>query len=95
MKKIIFLLLLSFSKLAFAQDLAYTRKTLNTLSAKELWGRGYTKNGMGKAADFIEKEFIKMGLKPIQQVFSFPVNTFPGKMEVSLNGKTLMQRVLR
>ncbi len=90
MKKTILLALLFLSNYAFAQDLLYTRKTLNSLTSPALWGRGYTKNGMGIAADFIEKEFIKMRLKPIQQTFTFPVNTFPGKMELTLNGEKLV-----
>ncbi len=90
MRKAILLALLSFSNLAFAQDLAYTRKALNTLTSPALWGRGYTKNGMGIAADFIEKEFTKMRLKPIRQMFTLPVNTFPGKMEFTLNGEKLI-----
>jgi len=90
MKKILLLFLVILANYTFAQDLAYTRKTLNTLTSPPLWGRGYTKNGMGVAADFIEKEFLKMKLKPIQQVFSFPVNTFPGAMDLTLNGKKLI-----
>ena len=88
-----FLLLISFN--SFGQDLAYARQTLNKLTSAELWGRGYTKNGMGKAADFIESEFKSFGLqsmedKSFRQNFSFPVNTFPGQMELSINGKKLV-----
>ncbi len=90
MKKVIILFLVSITNYAFAQDLTYTRKTLNTLTSKALWGRGYTKNGMGNAAAFIEKEFSKMRLKPIQQIFNFPVNTFPGAMNLTVNGKKLI-----
>ena len=90
MKKSLILLLFFFSNASFAQDLVYARKTLNTLTSPQLWGRGYTKNGMKKAADFIEKEFSRMGLKPAQQIFDFPVNTFPGKMSVTIDGKNLI-----
>ena len=90
MKKSIILIILVVSNYAFAQDLPYTRKALNTLTSPKLWGRGYTNNGMEKAASFIEKEFIKMGLKPIQQAFSFPVNTFPSAMSLTVNGKKLI-----
>lgn len=73
-----------------AQDLDYAKKTINTLASKKYWGRGYTKNGMDKAANFIEKEFKSFGLAPVngnsfKQEFTFPVNTFPEKMEVRLN----------
>ena len=88
-KKSFFLILLAFSNFAFAQDLAYAHKTLNTLTSPALWGRGYTKNGMAKAAEFIGKEFVKIGLNPVQQSFTFPVNTFPEVMDVTINGKKL------
>lgn len=78
----------------FSQDISYAKKTINTLTSKKYWGRGYTKDGMAKAANFIEKEFKSFGLMPInghdyKQVFSFPVNTFPSEMRVTLNGKKL------
>ncbi len=77
-----------------AQDLPYAMKMVDTLTSKTLWGRGYTNNGMIKAADFIVNEFKAYGLNPMdgkayKQPFSFSVNTFPGKMEVAVNGKTL------
>ncbi|MEJ5994002.1 M20/M25/M40 family metallo-hydrolase [Pedobacter sp. Du54] len=90
MKGLLLIMFFSFVNFCFAQDLTYTRKTLTALTSPALWGRGYTKNGMANAADFIEKEFAKMKLKPIQQVFSFPVNTFPGRMELSIDGKKLI-----
>ncbi|RZL49400.1 MAG: M28 family peptidase [Pedobacter sp.] len=95
MKKCIILLFLMASLNSFAQDLNYVRKTLNTLTSKEFWGRGYTKNGMAKAADFVESQFKSFGLQPMdgknfKQAFIFSVNTFPGKMDVSINGKKLV-----
>lgn len=79
---------------SFAQDINYARKTISTLTSKKYWGRGYTNNGMGKAADFIEGEFKKLGLSPLsgnsyKQFFSFPVNTFPSNMTLKLNGTAL------
>lgn len=57
-------------------------------------GRGYAGNGMGIAAGYLDNEFKAIGLKPLNsrgylQPFSYPVNIFPGKMNVILNGKTL------
>lgn len=77
-----------------AQDIGYAKKTINTLTSSSYWGRGYTNNGMAKAADFIEREFKKLGLTPIdamayKQEFSFPVNTFPNQMKLEVNGKAL------
>jgi hypothetical protein len=50
---------------------------------------------MQKAADFITAEFKSFGLAPMngkdfKQSFTYSVNTFPGKMEVSVNGKKLI-----
>lgn len=94
MKKVFTLILTIFTLGTFAQDLDYTQKALSTLTSKKLWGRGYTKNGMAKAAEFIQSEFKTLGLQPMngvdfKQRFSYPVNTFPGKMELKLNNKKL------
>jgi aminopeptidase YwaD len=78
-----------------AQDISYNRKIVDTLTSPYFWGRGYTKDGMKKAADFLSGEFKNTGLLPLDkktflQKFSFSVNTFPGKMEVEVNGKKLV-----
>lgn len=48
---------------------------------------------MAKAADFLSEEYKKIGLLPMsdgyKQDFNYPVNTFPGKMLVKINGKKL------
>jgi len=77
-----------------AQDLPAARKTIKVLTSIDFWGRGYTKDGMAKAAVYLCYEFKRAGLKPLEgndyrQNFSYPVNTFPGKMEVAVNGKKL------
>jgi aminopeptidase YwaD len=94
MKKILISLLLLSSSICFAQDSVYVRKTINALTSKTFWGRGYTKNGMLKAADFLSAEYKNISLIPMgtnyKQMFSFPVNTFPGKMDVMINGKKLI-----
>ncbi|WP_449435820.1 M28 family metallopeptidase [Pedobacter steynii] len=94
MRKYFLILFLSIAGSAFSQDLHNARKTVNQLASKALWGRGYTNNGMAKAADFICSAFKAYGLSPMsgadfKQPFSFPVNTFPGKMLVTINGKKL------
>ena len=80
---------------ASSQDLAFGRKMLDTLTSPVFWGRGYTNDGMSKAADFLASQFKLYGLQPMDgrsflQPFSYPVNTFPGRMEVSINGKDLV-----
>ncbi|PWS32155.1 M28 family metallopeptidase [Pedobacter paludis] len=94
MKRFVLIFILFFSINGFAQDSTYTRKIINVLTSKNFWGRGYTKNGMEKAADYIFAEYKKLGLIPFstdyKQHFSFPVNTFPGKMMVEVNGRKLI-----
>lgn len=77
-----------------AQDSVYVRKTINKLTSTALWGRGYTRDGMKKAAEFIASEYQKIGIQPMSsgyfQTFNFPVNTFPGEMSVEINSKKLI-----
>lgn len=94
MKNILTLIIAVFSLSCFAQDISYTQKTLVKLTSQKFWGRGYTKDGMAKAAEFIQSEFKSFGLQPMdgkdfKQNFTFSVNTFPGKMELKINSKKL------
>ncbi|WP_231491008.1 M28 family metallopeptidase [Pedobacter sp. Leaf170] len=94
LRKTLFLLCLCCSLNTFAQDSTYTRSLIKTLTSKAFWGRGYTKNGMAKAAEFIASEYKKIGVLPMgdkyKQDFSFPVNTFPGIMSLNIDGKKLI-----
>lgn len=79
----------------FAQDIREARRTLDSLTSPTFWGRGYTKNGMQKAADYIASCFKSYGLQPMKgkhfkQPFTYAVNTFPGQMEVSIDGQKLV-----
>ena len=94
MKYKLSLVLLLIANIVSAQDSVFARRIVDTLTSKQFWGRGYTNDGMGKAAKFIAAEFKSYGLQPMSgkdfmQPFSFNVNTFPGKMEVSINGAAL------
>ncbi|MDB5192492.1 MAG: family peptidase [Segetibacter sp.] len=78
-----------------AQDLSYGKSVVDTLTSPYFWGRGYTNDGMKKAADYISAQFHSFGLSPMKgqsyvQSFSYPVNTFPGKMELAVNGLELV-----
>src|SRR5690606_14316222 len=57
-------------------------------------GRGAVNNGEKKAADFIAKEYQKLGLKSFQesflQHFNYNINTFTGELEVAIDGKKLI-----
>lgn len=94
MKKIFLLLFVCSAMSASSQELAFGRKIVDTLTSPYFWGRGYTNDGMKKAADFIAAQFDSYGLEPLDgknyfQKFSYPVNTFPGNMQLSINGKEL------
>lgn len=91
--KLTLLLILSVNTI-FAQDSLYARHIVDTLTSPNFWGRGYTKDGVHKAADFIAGELKSFDLKPLDgksffQPFSYDVNTFPGTMKVAINGVNL------
>jgi hypothetical protein len=92
--RFIFIFLLSFSIIK-AQDSLYAREIIKFLTSKKCYGRGYVKNGQKKASNLIVNELTKFGAKPLfeknyLQPYVHSVNTFPGKMEVKLNGKKLI-----
>jgi hypothetical protein len=73
-----------------SQDLAYAKQLVDTLAGDAYHGRGYVDRGGEKAAAFIFGEFERVGLKQVQyQEFTHPVNTFPGSMEVEVDGAHL------
>lgn len=95
MRLLLTIILIAIGFSGFSQDLPYTRKMLDTLTSPSLWGRGYTKGGMDKAANLIAEQFRKQGLTPLdgkdyKQSFALPVNTFPGKMLVAINERKLV-----
>jgi aminopeptidase YwaD len=94
MKLKLILLLILFVNHVHAQDSVFARRVVDTLTAPYFWGRGYTNDGMGKAARYLSNEFKSYGLQPMggksfMQEFDFAVNTFPGKMEVTIDGQVL------
>jgi aminopeptidase YwaD len=58
-------------------------------------GRGYTYNGVNRAAQYLATTFQTMGLQPLPnsytylQPFNMSVNTFPGEMKLTIDGKQL------
>ncbi len=101
MRKILLVFVLSFSaNVSFCQTDSNSIKTeirayLSDLASPEMHGRGYVNNGRKKAADYISDKFKDFGLQPVpgsktfRQSYSFPVNTFPGKLSLVLDGKEL------
>lgn len=75
-----------------AQDASYARRHLDTLSSEAFHGRGYRQNGQQLAADYLLREFARLGLTPISdnylQPFSLEVNTFDS-VYLRLNKKVL------
>ncbi|HRG00215.1 MAG TPA: M28 family peptidase [Bacteroidia bacterium] len=94
MKNIIFILVFFSILASYSQDTTYARQVIKKLTSKELLGRGYINDGVNKAASYISKEMKGIGLskfgKSYSQFYSFPVNTFPGKISVVLDGRILV-----
>ncbi len=95
-RKIILLLflVLGAGDAARAQDIDFARKIIDTLSSPEMAGRGYSANGHIKAARFISESFRETGLIPLAgksyfQYFEISANTFPGQLNLRINGKKL------
>jgi aminopeptidase YwaD len=94
MKLTLIAFLISINVVAYSQEVSFNRKMVDTLASPYFWGRGYTNDGMKKAANFLAGELKELGVAPLDhksyfQDFSYPANTFPGKMEVEINGKPL------
>ena len=87
--------LLKIAALQAETDKIWMKKQIGALSARNMRGRGYVKGGIDSAAIYILKKYKEFKLKPVgangafTQGFAFPVNTFPGKMKLSLNGDQL------
>ncbi len=70
------------------------RGTIQELTSRQYWGRGYTNDGMNRAAHYLVRQLRGMKIAPIPgqgyfQTFEMPVNTFPGQFDLKLNGKKL------
>lgn len=69
----------------------WLQNQIELLAGKDMHGRGYVLGGKDSAAKYILKKFKEFKLQPIvkdgpmAQAFDFPVNTFPGKVELKIN----------
>lgn len=76
---------------AYGQDKVYARKIVDTLASPTMHGRGYVSNGDVLAANYISNEYKSFGLTSFEktgsyfQEFAFPVNTFPGRVEMTFH----------
>ena len=90
MKKLLLLIVAVISVQLSAQDLAHYKKIVKELSSAKYQGRGYAEDGANKAGKWIAKEFAKVGADEVTcQPFKLNINTFPGKMDVRVDGKKL------
>ena len=94
MKKTLLLIVITFlASFSFSQK-ELAKKLIDTLASDAFYGRGYVNNGDKIAADYIAKKFKEFRALPVNgdsyfQEYSYPVNTFPTKVEVSFDNKTL------
>ncbi|MFQ3336396.1 MAG: aminopeptidase YwaD [Urechidicola sp.] len=93
MKKILLLILiLCVSQFSFSQK-ELAKKLIDTLASDAFYGRGYVNNGNKIAADYIANKFKEYGGQMVTdsyfQEYSYPVNTFPNKVEIKFGNKTL------
>ena len=90
----VFISLLAIHLNCKSQQVPYAREVISKLCSTAMKGRGYVENGDRNAANFIAEEFGKAGLKKYSksyfQHFNTPVNSFPGKMSLVVNGKKLI-----
>lgn len=94
MKKLFLLIMLAATLHLGAQDLAHYKKIVKELSSAKFQGRGYACDGANKAGKYLAKEFAKASVDEVVcQPFTLNINTFPGKMEVSIDGKELIPGV--
>jgi len=88
------LIIFGLSFQSWSQDLDYARKVHKKLTSNSFHGRGYVKNGDRIAAGFIAKQFSMDGLQAFTnsyfQYYDFPVNTFPGKITLTIDGLNLV-----
>ena len=88
MKNLLLFVLAAITMQLSAQDLAHYKKIIKELSSAKYQGRGYAEDGANKAGKWIAKEFAKVGAdEVICQPFKLDINTFPGKMKVSIDGE--------
>ena len=91
MKRILILLLALAAVQLNAQDAAQYKKIVKDLSSARYQGRGYAKGGANKAGHYLKKAFEKAGAdEVITQPFTLDINTFPGLMKLSVDGRKLI-----
>lgn len=94
MRKLLLLVLAVIAVQLNAQDLAHYKRIVKELSSAKYQGRGYAEDGANKAGRWIAREFARAGADEVVcQPFTLDINTFPGKMEMSIDGKKMVPGV--
>ncbi|MCB0400828.1 MAG: M28 family peptidase [Flavobacteriales bacterium] len=97
MRQLLFAIFFTLTFPLFSQQFDYAKKVVDTLTSPFFSGRGALNNGEHKAAEYLAKEFRRLGLKNYGedyfQEFSYPINTFPGKVELKVGEKQLIPGV--
>lgn len=90
MKRLMLILLAIVCIQANAQDMEHYKQVVKNLSSAKYQGRGYAAGGANKAGKYLLREFKKVGAdKVVTQPFKLDINTFPNKMEMSVDGKKM------
>lgn len=70
------------------------RAYVDLFAGPGMHGRGYVAGGDSVAAERVAAEFARLGLEPLDgrrfQPFTFPVNTFPDSVRLSVDGRALV-----
>lgn len=95
MKKISYLFFFLLNATLHAQSVDYARQILDSLCSPKLHGRGYVQNGERLAAEYLAREFNRIGLKPVTedgyfQTYTISCNSQPGKLKLKAGKKTLV-----
>lgn len=94
MKRLMLILLAIVCIQANAQDMEHYKRVVKNLSSAKYQGRGYAADGANKAGKYLLREFKKVGTdKVVTQPFKLDINTFPNKMEMSVDGKKMTPEV--
>jgi hypothetical protein len=80
-----------------ARATATARAHIDTLTSAAYHGRGYVDGGDAKAAEYLARQFQRLGLRPVKQdwfqPFTFNVNTFVDSVGLSIDGRVLQPGV--
>jgi aminopeptidase YwaD len=76
-----------------SQNIPRVREHIDSLCSPQFYGRGAAFNGQRKAAVYLSQKFQSAGLKLFSsdylQPFKYNINTFPGNLNLTINGESL------